>query len=84
MRHGTGHNNGHDGPGALRARDLVRKSWEQELTNCFDSQFHPPTPALCDSLSIKSGTAVSPHSAAGRMGWNDGVKSLALCLVQYK
>lgn len=69
MRHGTGHNNGHDGPRALRARDLVLRSWDQELTNCFDSQLGPHplcelgqgTPLRAsDSLSIKSGTAVPP------------------------
>lgn len=39
-----GHNNRHDGPGALRARDLALTSWDQELTNCFDSQLGPPAP----------------------------------------
>lgn len=38
MHHGTGHSNGHDGPRALRAWDLVLRSWDQELTNGFDSQ----------------------------------------------
>lgn len=76
MHHGTGHNNGHDGPRALRAGDLVLRSWGQELTNCFDSQpySHPlyelgqGTPlGASDSLSIKSGTAVPPLQG----GWED-------------
>lgn len=40
--HGIGrNNNGHDGPRALRASDLVVRSWAQELTNCSDSTLSP-------------------------------------------
>lgn len=34
-------NNGYNGPRALRARDLVVRSWAQELTNYFESHLYP-------------------------------------------